>query len=213
MMSVRVNKMRPVAVVRARRPDLLTVDDPLVAVAHRHRAQPAEVGAGAGLGEQLAPHLFAPQHRAQVALLLLVGAVRDQHRARHADADGEDARRGDHLGFFLFEDAVLDRRAAAPAVGLGPRDAGPPVIELDALPVAATLHVRLLLVVIGDEDRVLVSLVRPQRGHVLVQKRLHLGAERCFVGSLVEVHGQQATTRSSNRANGASKVCAIWARP
>ena len=43
----------------------------------RHRAcrQAGEVGAGVGLGEELAPHLLAPEHRREVALLLLVVAV------------------------------------------------------------------------------------------------------------------------------------------
>jgi hypothetical protein len=45
------------AVVRARAPDLLPVDDPLVAVAHGACPQTGEVGTGAGLAEQLAPHL------------------------------------------------------------------------------------------------------------------------------------------------------------
>ena len=58
----------PVAEVGAGRPHLLPVDDPLVAVAHGTGRQPREVGAGAGLAEQLAPDLVAAQHRRQVAL-------------------------------------------------------------------------------------------------------------------------------------------------
>ena len=73
-----------VAVVRARRPHLLTVHDPLVAVAHGPGREPGEVGAGARLAEELAPHLVAAQHRRQVALRLLVGAVGDDRRPGHA---------------------------------------------------------------------------------------------------------------------------------
>ena len=51
-------------------PHLLAVDDPLVAVAHALGRQAGEVGAGAGLGEQLAPDLLAGEQRAQVPLLL-----------------------------------------------------------------------------------------------------------------------------------------------
>ena len=49
--------------------------------------QVGEVGAGLGLGEELAPHLLAAEHRRQVALLLLLGAVHDEHRTAVADAD------------------------------------------------------------------------------------------------------------------------------
>ena len=55
--------------VRAGRPDLLAVDHPVVAVAHRARAQSGQVRAGAGLGEELAPHLVTAQRRRRVAAL------------------------------------------------------------------------------------------------------------------------------------------------
>ena len=42
----------------AGRPDLLAVDDPLVAVLDRLGREAGEVGAGAGLAEQLAPGLL-----------------------------------------------------------------------------------------------------------------------------------------------------------
>jgi hypothetical protein len=45
--------------MRARSPDLLAVDDPVVAVLFRARAQAGDVGSPGGLGEQLAPDLFA----------------------------------------------------------------------------------------------------------------------------------------------------------
>ena len=46
-----------------------------------------EVGAGARLAEQLAPQLVAAQHRVEVALLLLVGAVHHERGRDHADPD------------------------------------------------------------------------------------------------------------------------------
>ena len=51
-----------VGVVGARAPHLLAVDHPLVAVALGPGRQAGQVGAGARLAEQLAPHLVAPQH-------------------------------------------------------------------------------------------------------------------------------------------------------
>ena len=63
-----------VGVVRTRRPHLLPVDDELVAVGDRARAEVREVGARVGLAEQLAPHLVAAEQRPQVPRLLLVRA-------------------------------------------------------------------------------------------------------------------------------------------
>ena len=57
--------------VGERRPHLLPVDDPLVAVADAAGGESGEVGTGARFGEQLAPDLLAGEQRAQVALLLL----------------------------------------------------------------------------------------------------------------------------------------------
>ena len=47
---------------RLRRPDLVPVDDPVVAVAHRLRAQRGEVAPGVGFGEALTPR-SAPRSR------------------------------------------------------------------------------------------------------------------------------------------------------
>ena len=69
------------------RPHLLSVDGPLVAVAHALRRQPGEVGAGAGLAEQLAPDLLAGEQRTQVALLLLLAAPHNDRRSAHPVAD------------------------------------------------------------------------------------------------------------------------------
>ena len=72
--------------VRQRGPDLVAVEPPAIAVAHRAGAQRRQVGTGLGLAEQLAPDLLAgeqrPQHR-----LLRVGAEADQGRGDSADTD------------------------------------------------------------------------------------------------------------------------------
>ena len=67
--------------LRAGRPHLLTVDDPLVAVADRLGLQAGEVGAGARLAEELAPRLLAGDDVGQEPRALLVGAVGDDGRA------------------------------------------------------------------------------------------------------------------------------------
>ena len=73
--------------VRERRPHLLAVDDPLVAVAHGARAETGDVGAGSRLAEHLAPDLFAGEQWPQVALLLRIGAVGHDRRRAHAVSD------------------------------------------------------------------------------------------------------------------------------
>ena len=140
--SVRGEQQAPVAVVRARRPHLLPVQHPLLAVAHRTRAQAREVGAGARLGEQLAPHVLAAQHRVEEALLLLVGAPGHDRGAGHRDADREHAGRDVEARLLLVEDPLLPARTAAPAELLRPRDARPARVVERALPLLARPHVR-----------------------------------------------------------------------
>src|SRR5438094_8251558 len=74
--------------VGERRPYLLAVHDVDVAVAHGAGRQVGQVGAGARLAEQLAPHLLAREHRHEVAVLLRLRAGVQEGRPGPADADG-----------------------------------------------------------------------------------------------------------------------------
>ena len=65
----------PVGFVRHRGPHLLPVQQPAAVGAGAGRGERGEVGAGAGLAEQLAPRDVAEQRRPHPALLLLGGAV------------------------------------------------------------------------------------------------------------------------------------------
>src|SRR5262249_54948437 len=85
----------PVAVLRPGGPDLLSVDDPLLAARLRARAQSREVRARAGFGEQLAPNLLPAQRLAGVAVALHLGAPGAQGGDAHAEADLEYAARHD----------------------------------------------------------------------------------------------------------------------
>ena len=79
----------------ARAPDLLAVEDPLVAVPYRRRRQAGEVGAGTRFREQLAAQLLGAQERPDEAGLLLAraeGGDRRRHQAGR-DAEGLVARR------------------------------------------------------------------------------------------------------------------------
>ena len=119
------------------RPDLLPGDDPFVAVLDRARLQRGEVGAGLGLGEALAPDLLGGEDRLQVALLLLVGAVGDDDRAAHRQAEDVGRARRLQARGLADEDRLLDHRRAAAAVLLRPGDPGPAGLVQLVLPLAA----------------------------------------------------------------------------
>ena len=203
----------PVGVLRVRVPHLLPVDDPLVAVAHRTRAERGEVGAGTGLAEQLAPQLVAAQHRVEVALLLLGRAVHHERGRDHADPDGEHAGLHVELRLFLRVDRLLDAGAAAAAELLGPRDAGPPVVVQHVLPLAAALEVvvhpvrvvTIQLVDARDTGRLVLR--------VLFEERARFGAERGFLGRVADVH-QALVVRppaaSTRRTSGIRRSVRVW---
>ena len=107
--SVRTRQNIQSATVGVRRPDLLPVDDVVVAVARRARVCKAgQVGAGARLAVALAPADLAAHDRRQVLALLLLAAVLEQHRAEHPQAEAASAARG-------------SRARAAPRRGSPPR--------------------------------------------------------------------------------------------
>src|SRR5690606_20425778 len=68
------------------------VDGPLVAVADGAGAERGQVGSGARFAEQLAPDLLARPQGPQEAPLLLVGAVLEDGRRGHAEADPDAPR-------------------------------------------------------------------------------------------------------------------------
>ena len=67
-------------------PDLLAVEDEVVAVADGAGLEGGEVGAGAGLGVALGPGGFAGEDGRQVLAALLLAAVEDERWAQHARA-------------------------------------------------------------------------------------------------------------------------------
>src|SRR5690606_34880017 len=99
--------------VAARGPDLLAVDDPLVAVLHRPGVQTGQVGPGPGLTEELAPGLLAGDDVAQVPLLLLLGAVHDDRRPGQHEAEATRGRQGAEV-----DDRLLHPHALGPAEAL-----------------------------------------------------------------------------------------------
>ena len=77
----------PVGVVRIRRPDLLAGDDEIVAVAFGAGLQRGEVRSGVRFGIALAPADQARGDLRQMFLLLRLGAVFQQRRSEHGNAE------------------------------------------------------------------------------------------------------------------------------
>ena len=102
----------------------------------RARLDAGEVRAGGRLGEELAPDLLAGQHRPEVALLLVLGAVGDQRRAEHADADHVEEPRHAGAADLLVDDDLMQRAEPLAAVLRGPGDGGEPGLGELALPLA-----------------------------------------------------------------------------
>src|SRR5207244_5549024 len=128
-----------VGAVRERRPHLLAVDDPLVAVEHRARLHVRQVGAGVRLRVALAPELVGGLDLRQEPALLLLGAVREQRRREQALAEEAHAGGRVGLGVLLAEDDLLGEARVPTAVLLGPVEPDPAVASEQLLPLDAQL--------------------------------------------------------------------------
>ena len=115
-----------VGLVGAGGEDLAAVDDPLVAVEHRRRAQRGEVGARARLGVSDREVELAGEHPGQVLRLLLRRAEPHERRAHGGHRD-ERERRTAALDL-VEHDVLLDRRPALAAVLLRPAEPEPAVL-------------------------------------------------------------------------------------
>jgi hypothetical protein len=123
----------PIGMVRSQGPDLLAVDDVMIAVAAGGGFERGEIGSCARLGKALAPPIVDIGGARQESLFLLVGAELDQHRADHRDVEQRHFRRRRQL--VLFEkNHALDRRPARPPIFFGPAIRGPAAAVEDALP-------------------------------------------------------------------------------
>ena len=104
----------PIGFLRAGGPELLSVDDPVVALQVCARDRACGVGPAARLAEQLAPGLFACQAGTQVALLLLIGAMgQDGGGGQHADADLGHADSADARELFVNHRHQARRQVAS----------------------------------------------------------------------------------------------------
>src|SRR4029077_2892076 len=120
--------------MRARRPYLLAVDDPVVAALFGPRAQAGDVGTAGRFGKQLAPDVFARSELRKIAALLIFAGKRHHRRSTHAVADDERIAELAERAFLLLPNHALDRRGPAAAIFLRPVQAGPAGIRLFLLP-------------------------------------------------------------------------------
>ena len=115
----------PVGVVGVARPDLLAVDEIMVALVLGLCLQRSKVGAGARLRIALAPADFATRDLGQVFLLLRLIAVFQQRRAEHPDAETVEGRAAFHRAHFFAQDFRFVLGEAAAAEFLRPVRHGP----------------------------------------------------------------------------------------
>ncbi len=104
----------PTAVLSARGPHLLTIDDPLLTVLHGTGLDARQVRARSGLGEQLAPHVAPRDHVGQEASFLILGAVVDDRRSGHHHADATRRPDGSDLTAGTAHQAGLRRAEPLP---------------------------------------------------------------------------------------------------
>jgi hypothetical protein len=142
-----------------------------------------KVRARGGLGEELAPDLVAVEHRAEIARLLLLGAVGDDRRPEHPHPDRVEDPRNPRAGDLLVADHLLDRAHPLAAILLRPGHAGEARLGELALPCAAR----------GEYLRLVLECPRAVQdrrlGLVLLQPAAHLGAVGGLLGCVVEIHG------------------------
>ena len=117
--EARAGEQHPVvAAPGLRRPHLLTADDPPVAVALGPGGEPGEVGAGAGLAEELGPAELALEDRRDVAGDLVGVALGEDRGRRHQEAEAAGRSQGAVLGEAPAHHGLRsDAQAAAALLG------------------------------------------------------------------------------------------------
>ena len=104
----------PVGVMGGGGPELLPVDDVVIALEARLRAQRGEIGTRAGLRKALAEPIVETRDTRQKMAFLRFRAEGDQHRTDHVDIEGQRLRRRRHVQLFL-EDVLLHGAPAGAA--------------------------------------------------------------------------------------------------
>ena len=153
----------PFGVVRAGGPQFLAVHFPAFAVCIGARGCARQIGSAARLAEELTPGVFAGQHAAQEARLLLLAAMLQQRRGgQQTDTDARYADRAASLEF-LFDGGQQRDRQCLSIPGAWPMRHAPPGIDQQLAPCDET----------------------PLDLPILVQPSADCGAHLLFVGGAV----------------------------
>src|SRR5262249_54068963 len=134
----------------------------------------------------LAPDLLAGEDLLEVALLLRVGAVRDDRGPGHPEAEDVERRRRPVLDQLLVEEKLLHPGQPAAPVLLGPREPEEPGLVELPLPVAAEV------VEFGPWHLAHDRARRPVRREIGREPGPHVGAERLLLGGEAEIHRTSA---------------------
>ena len=119
----------PVGKLRAARPDLLAVDEKVIALVLGPGAQARQVAASPRLAVALAPRHFGAGNARQMGLFLFFGTELEKRRSEHADAEtGQRGSCPDSL-HFLNQDEVFVPFQSAAAVFLWPGGGGPAFLD------------------------------------------------------------------------------------
>src|SRR5689334_21031968 len=109
----------PIGILRAAGPDLLAIDEIVIALVDALCAQRCKIGSRAGLGIALAPPNFTLHDSRNVLFLLLLTAIFEQGRAEHHHAHTADRIESADAVHLLLQHARLRGRKAAAAILLG----------------------------------------------------------------------------------------------
>ena len=172
----------PVGELASGRPNLLAVDDPLVAVEHGLTTETGQIGAGVRLGVPLTPDVLAADDAREEMLLLLFSAPVKDRVANHLDREGVVASTGRGTGplELLGQDHLFELgHAAAPELG-GPRRR------------EQAIGGELLTPVIGPLVRLVdrhCAVAGPSVGKVRAEELFDASAERLSLCGVGRVHG------------------------
>ena len=116
-----------------RRPYLLTIDDPFVAITLSTRCEGGEVTACSWFGEELAPQLLSSQHRGEVHLLFW-RPMTHEGRRHHPQRNSKRTEGFVDAGHLLVEYRRMNDGFAPAPERFGPRNSRPTVFVQRSLP-------------------------------------------------------------------------------
>src|SRR5690606_4991887 len=171
----------PFGMVGAARPDLLAVDDVFVAIADGARLQGSEVGASAGLAEELAPAGVAAAPGREPAVLLFLCAVHHERGASEPDALVVGAGSAPRA-HFLHVDRLSHVAGAGATEFLGPAEREPAAFGEFLAELLGELRL------FGGHLLAVVPHIPVFGGEFLVEKFAELGSEGGMLWRVVEEH-------------------------